>query len=1838
MLASLGMRTPWLFFKRVWLYCLPNCRTPHRVSRHGCVSRSTSTWLAHLLVANMVECDPLEHHGAHPIIAHPVTIKWWDGGLSIRRRASRAAFQTLIRKRPEESLATYVKPVKHPFLPYGELCTLIHDESSPFIQRVVGYEQICHAIYGVAPDYCLEEYVGSNEQYSTDFDFASRREGHAREILRRHDSQMPTTEAEPCDALDCVSALLLSETRVASLAAGDGGNLGGTASFVRAIAGFTPSPCKHKLLASDSECHDTLGEQASSLVDLIPLLGDDSYQPSDFQLTIMAARIPSDATPIDAIDDPPRTAEEIISSIPDEQLPKDPKKAQDVREILLRNRETFSLYKFDIGNIDPEKYGYFEIETGDSPPHWEQQRRRSHTEREALHMRVLEYRAADVVQPANGEWACNPLLVPKKDGDYRLCIDLRGLNRVTRKSRYPLPRTEELVASVRGCDYITTLDLKSAYNAIQIKPEDREKTAFYAGDYGLQCFKRLAMGLSNAPAFFQQFIEELLSDMRTQGQLPKGEKLPFVKVFLDDVCIFSRTWEDHIQHIDMVLKRLAEVGLKISTSKCYYGQPEVLYLGFYISGTGTRPDPKSVSCIEEYPRPTTVKQVQSFLGACNFFRHYIKDFAKIAVPLYALTKIPSTKRRPTDLHSNWNEKHNRAFETLKKALISAPVLSQPDFSKPFYLHTDASGEAIGAVLTQNDEDGNPQAIGFASRVLSDVERRYSATEGECLAVMFGVESFRWALHGNQFHLYSDHQALQFLMGGGAARSNNRKHHRWLAELQSYNFTIEHKPGVDNLVPDALSRCYAASVSDRLNILVSALRTSLQGMDFVGHHRANSQCGFKLSTDKDGIPLATPETLASCLTVPFAPPPEYETISREAHTRFGGQVHIATDGGEEILELLSSYVSISPKMENTSNSVAVVPDPTTLRNTSHEDWIRLLPHFTTMGVISSSTSTTAPHLVLSKRQSPPLSQPSSMPVIDHSTVMLRTTKALHVMEACGGLCVFLEALLRNGFTIHRYSYVDNDRVARSAALHRLWRLHYRYPRQLPVSAFRQFTLLPQDVHHIERRHLEALPPVDLFAAGPPCQAFSSAGPQLGWKASGAQVFPATLRLLHVLQDLQPRDPPSYIIENVPASRNYSCLIDALGNPVTGDAIFHGSAAHRDTLFWTNMAPLRVLQESLDTPSVSQPWTMRQFLLDLGLERKFLMHEGNTEHFGKFVRSLHSYAHRIDGHGNPGRSQLIFEGRPIELPPSLRELAMGFNLGDTRPPNISEKEHHELLGNCIDINLATHLVKSAITTTGNCCGACVVADQCQFDGLCECLRCSLFHDVGRSTVNVGATAAERRSIQAIKDTGCRICHDTNGEDNMVICNGCDGYFHLRCLSPPRSTAPSGDFYCPACDPSGATTLQELYNATTPLDYDDKDPYMDIHLLDFISMDEAPIGLSTSEMKAFIRRANRYRRHPTHADWLQYKHGRRPWRTIPPKEYRLDLIRVFHDAAGHAGARTTSQHLGEFFTWIGIERDVANYVRDCDSCQRRRAPVLMKEPHPFDLYGAFEHVLMDSCGPFELPEEWDHPSSSRAKSGKTKTSESRKAWIIIMVDYFTKVAEFAVVLDHSSETAASAFYDHWLARYPKPIKVTTDNGTEFMDAMHSLLGKLNINHVTTATFNPTANGAAERLVGNLKNMLSRMIGDHQTGWLQVLPHVRSAYMRKIHRATGFSPIHMLTGKPDALLLPLADLLPDVNFMPSYKSWSGHSHLIDAALCTRTDIDVLSLRDYSFALQFPGLIHIAEEDSSPCSYAPELKTVFIARELDELDRSLLSNYVTFTSHAAHRYMSDLDVSRQGV
>lgn len=396
-------------------------------------------------------------------------------------------------------------------------------------------------------------------------------------------------------------------------------------------------------------------------------------------------------------------------------------------------------------------------------------------------------------------------------------------------------------------------------------------------------------------------------------------------------------------------------------------------------------------------------------------------------------------------------------------------------------------------------------------------------------------------------------------------------------------------------------------------------------------------------------------------------------------------------------------------------------------------------------------------------------------------------------------------------------------------------------------------------------------------------------------------------------------------------------------------------------------------------------------------------------------------------------------------------------------------------------------------------------------------------------------------------CEVCGDAGGFDNMVICSGCDKCFHLRCVVPAMSTVPSGDWYCPGCDVLFGNSVEELRDDSTVLRYHQGDPYVDNVLLTYVRCQhDATIlaELVPERVLPYRHKGSRLQVHPKLPDWLlvcKRRAGQDVWLTCPPLEYRWDIIRAMHDALGHAGVNQTVACLRQSFSWPGMQADVAMFVRVCDSCQRRK--LVMPQAPPLQrprIHGPFEHVHVDLCGPFDTPIVDVHGRI-------TMPEKPLKAHVVLMVDYFTKAAEFAVIYDKTPASVAKAFYYTWVCRYFVPSHVTSDNGTEFDTEFAHLLARLGIKHIHTSAAHPASNGTVERVVKSFKSMLRAHINAHPQHWLQSVAVVRMQYWSRLHSTLGVSPHEMVFGRKPVHAIPLAKLfvlagsvLPVVSVVP--------------------------------------------------------------------------------------------------
>jgi hypothetical protein len=394
------------------------------------------------------------------------------------------------------------------------------------------------------------------------------------------------------------------------------------------------------------------------------------------------------------------------------------------------------------------------------------------------------------IRPSQSPWAAPVLFAKKKDGSLRLCIDYRGLNSVTVKNRYPPPRTDELFDRLQGATVFSKLDLTNGYYQIRVKQGDIPKTAFRTR-YGNFEYLVMPFGLTNAPATFQATMNDIFKSLLDQ----------FVVVYLDDILVFSKNEDEHVEHLSEVLTVLAKNKFQVKLSKCQFLCDSIVFLGHIVSAQGIHVDPEKTIAIENWPAPTNLRQLQSFLGLVGYYRKFINNFAGICRCLFNLLQ--------KDTKFQWGPHEEHAFSHLKRRITSAPILKLPDFGKKFYVTTDASGSSIGGFLSQEyDEQLLP--IAFESRSLSAPEKNYAVHELEALAIIYCFKKWRCYLEGSQTVVKTDHKSLKHLL---TQPQLSRRMARWVEYLAQFNFEIEYLAGKENVVADALSRLAVINEED-----------------------------------------------------------------------------------------------------------------------------------------------------------------------------------------------------------------------------------------------------------------------------------------------------------------------------------------------------------------------------------------------------------------------------------------------------------------------------------------------------------------------------------------------------------------------------------------------------------------------------------------------------------------------------------------------------------------------------------------------------------------------------------------------------------------------------------------------------------------------------------------------------------------------------------------------------------------------------------------------------------------------------------------------------------------
>ena len=493
---------------------------------------------------------------------------------------------------------------------------------------------------------------------------------------------------------------------------------------------------------------------------------------------------------------------------------------KEVQGLLLEFSDVFSKHPNDYGRTDILQHN---IDTGDSPPIRQRAYRVSPKLHNEFKKQVDDLLEQDLIEPSTSNYSAPALLVKKKTpGQWRMVCDYRKINLVSLTDCHPLPRIDDSIDALRGSGFFSTIDLAGAFWQVEMNPQSKHKTAFSTGD-GLYQWKVMPMGLKNSSRTFQRLMELVFNGMHWTR----------VCVYIDDVVIFGKNFEDKMKNLKEVFERLRSSGLKARANKCKFFRKEITFLGHVVSKLGIKPDNSNIEKISNWPRPANVASVRSWLGLTGFYRKFIKDYAKISQPLLNLIKKDSV--------FNWTDECECAFQYLRQALIHPPILSYPDFDKAFVLYVDASSYAVGSVLSQTDNDNVEKVIAYASHSLTQSERKWSTYDRELYAIVWAIRHFKHYLQNCQFRIVSDHKPLVGLRKIPIDNDPTCRRARWALEIDVMDWVVEYKKGCNHTNADAMSR--------RENDQDIAPVSQSQSL---GNTNSNNTCSSVTSSDQDTL--------------------------------------------------------------------------------------------------------------------------------------------------------------------------------------------------------------------------------------------------------------------------------------------------------------------------------------------------------------------------------------------------------------------------------------------------------------------------------------------------------------------------------------------------------------------------------------------------------------------------------------------------------------------------------------------------------------------------------------------------------------------------------------------------------------------------------------------------------------------------------------------------------------------------------------------------------------------------------------------------------------------------
>lgn len=468
-----------------------------------------------------------------------------------------------------------------------------------------------------------------------------------------------------------------------------------------------------------------------------------------------------------------------------------PEERDDFTKLLIKYQNTFSKSPDDLGRTQLVEH---HINTGQAAPIRQPTRRLPFGKRQMEKDEVQRMLKLGVIAPSNSSWSSPVVLVHKKNSPTpRFCVDYRKVNELTLKDAYQIPRVDECLDALSGSNWFGCVNLNSGFWQLGMDDQSKCKTAFSTSQ-GLYQFNVMPFGLANAPSSFERLMENVLRGLQWEECL----------LYLDDIIIPAATVPESLKRMENVFQRLQDAGLKLKPSKCIFFQKSVKFLGHIVSASGVQTNPEKTEAVQNWPRPKKQRHVRSFLGLCSYYRRFVVQYAEIARPLHKLCE--------KNVVFEWNDECENSFNKLKKALVSPPILAYPQLGIQFILDTDASDKAVGAVLSQNQDD-KERVIAYMSKSMNKHEQNYCVTRKELLAVICALRKFHSYLYGQTILLRTDNAAVSWMR---TLKTPTGQVTRWLQELNTYDLEVIHRPGLKHRNADALSRnpCKTCSRQER----------------------------------------------------------------------------------------------------------------------------------------------------------------------------------------------------------------------------------------------------------------------------------------------------------------------------------------------------------------------------------------------------------------------------------------------------------------------------------------------------------------------------------------------------------------------------------------------------------------------------------------------------------------------------------------------------------------------------------------------------------------------------------------------------------------------------------------------------------------------------------------------------------------------------------------------------------------------------------------------------------------------------------------------------------------